>query len=202
LPPAIPIRFRSSRKSALRKLQRLRLNSPTDPKGKALRSEGAPKEFRRHSRASLRSKSRPVFGPWAGFPLHPRVGIRRVPESILIRLANTIDTARKMALPSEGAPDCNQETSRYSGIMPYLVSIYKNDFVKDIRKNLASHPLLAVCQTRPSQQTMAFHGFARRTKRCAARGEARVAEGKDRFLNRSRCVFPANSFATSLIANC
>ena len=39
--------------------------------------------------------SRPVFGPWACFPLHPRVGIRRVPESILIRLANTIDNARK-----------------------------------------------------------------------------------------------------------
>jgi hypothetical protein len=139
------------------------------PKGKALRSEGAPKEFRRHSRASLRSKSSPVFGPWACFPLHLRVGIRRVPESILIRLANTIETARKMALRSEGAPDCNQETSRYSGIMPHLVPIYKNDFVKDIRKNLASHLLLAVCQP-PSQQTMALHGFAaNEAMRCAWR---------------------------------
>jgi hypothetical protein len=103
-----------------------------NPKGKALRSEGAPKEFRRHSRASLRSKSRPVFGPWAGFPLHPQVGIRQVLEAILVRLANTIGITRKMALRSEGAPDCNQETSRYRGIMPHLVSIYKNDFVKDI----------------------------------------------------------------------
>ena len=70
------------------------------------------------------------------------MGIRQVPESILIRLANAICIARKMALRSEGAPDCNQETSRYSGIMPHLLPIYKNDFVRDICKNLASHPLL------------------------------------------------------------
>jgi hypothetical protein len=70
------------------------------------------------------------------------VGIRQVPESILIRLANTIGTARKMALRSEGAPDCNQETSRYRGIMPHLVSIYKNDFVKDIFRKSCLSPSL------------------------------------------------------------
>jgi hypothetical protein len=52
---------------------------------------------------------------------------------------------------------CNQETSRYMSIMPYLISIYKNDFVKDIlRKPCLSPSPLVVCQTRSSQQTIAF----------------------------------------------
>jgi hypothetical protein len=101
----------------------------------------------------------------------------------------------------KGAPDCNQETSRYSGIMPHLVPIYKNDFVKDIARILPLTLSLAACQTRSSQQTIVFTD-SRQTKRCAARGEGRVAEGKTRFLNRNRCVLPTKSFATSLIANC
>jgi hypothetical protein len=84
--------------------------------------------------------------------------------------------------------------------MPHLVPIYKNDFVKDIARIL---PLtsLAVCQTRSFQQTIAFTD-SRQTKRCAARGEARVAEGKGRFLNRNRCVPPTEAFATSPTATC
>jgi hypothetical protein len=95
------------------------------------------------------------------------VGIRRVLKSILIRLANMIGIARKMALRSEGAPDCNQETSRYRGIMPHLVSIYKNDFVKDIfRKSCLSPSLWLSARPRSSQQSIAFTD-SRQAKRCA-----------------------------------
>jgi hypothetical protein len=83
------------------------------------------------------------------------VGIRQALEAILVRLANTIGTARKMALRSEGAPDCNQETSRYRGIMPHLVSIYKNDFVKDIfRKSCLSPSLWLSARPRSSHKRL------------------------------------------------
>jgi hypothetical protein len=57
--------------------------------------------------------------------------------------------------------------------MPHLLPIYKNDFVKDIWKNLALTLYSALSPTRSSQQTIAFTD-SRQTKRCAARGEARV----------------------------
>jgi hypothetical protein len=62
---------------------------------------------------------------------------------------------KKMALRSEGAPDCNQETSRYRGIMPHLVSIYKNDFVKDIfRKSCLSPSLWLSARPRSSHKRL------------------------------------------------
>jgi hypothetical protein len=54
--------------------------------------------------------------------------------------------------------------------MPHPVLIYKNDFVKDIRKNLASHALLAVCQTPPFSTNDGLHRFAaNEAMRCAWR---------------------------------
>jgi hypothetical protein len=117
------------------------------------------------------------------------VGIWQVPESILIRLANTIGTARKMAL-LQGAPDCNQETSRYMSIMPYLISIYKNDFVKDIlRKSCLSL----------SSWSPAISALLSKRSRSLIRSERSDA---NRFLNRNRCIFAPKTFATSLPASC
>jgi hypothetical protein len=80
--------------------------------------------------------------------------------------------------------------------MPHLVSIYKNDFVKDICKTLASHPRLGRLPD-PAPPNKRLPSRIR-----GKRSDARVAEGKDRFLNRNRCASPPKSFATSLPANC
>jgi hypothetical protein len=61
---------------------------------------------------------------------------------------------------------CNQETSRYMGIMPYLISIYKNDFVKDFCENLASHSVLGRRHICLSHQTIAFADLRRQQSDC------------------------------------
>jgi uncharacterized protein YcaQ len=132
-------------KSALRKLQRRRLNSPTVPKKERRSAVRERQTFQETFESQLTVQTPHRLRPLGRFS-SPSPGGHQTGARIDSHPSRQHDRHRKKMALLRGAPDCNQETSRYSGIMQHLISIYKNDFVKDIWKNLASHPLLAVCQ--------------------------------------------------------
>jgi hypothetical protein len=71
--------------------------------------------------------------------------------------------------------------------MQHLVPIHKNDFVKDIYRNLAYNPLLARLPDSSFSTNDCLHGIALPDSR-GKPGDA------DRFLNRNGCVFSAEEF--------